>query len=154
MGEFLTPNKDYEIAVRTAVSSMPIARLLRLEIASLGPGKAEIHLPFAEELSQGSGLFQAGVIGALADIAGGAASGTLLPVGWFLMTVDYTVKIVAPGVGERLIGRAHVVKPGQMLTVARADVFSSTKSGERMCATALVSVKPFEQPTRAARTPQ
>jgi uncharacterized protein (TIGR00369 family) len=153
MSDLLPPNPDFDSAVRAAIMAMPISRLLRLEIASLGPGTAEVHLPFAEELSQGSGLFQAGIIGALADISGGAAAGTLASPGWFLMTYDYTVKIVAPGVGERLVGRGQVIKPSQALTLARADVFSVTKAGERLCATALVTMKAIE-PRRESRVAQ
>jgi uncharacterized protein (TIGR00369 family) len=146
MSDFKPFDAEFEARVRAFITGMPITRLLGLELARLGPGSSELVLPYREELSQGGGIFQAGVIGALADIAGGAAAGTLLPSGQVLMTVDYTVKLVAPGAGERLIARGEVAKPGHSLTVTSANVFASKEGRERLCAVALVTTMAIDLP--------
>lgn len=134
-------NPDFEQAVRGAVLSMPAAKHLGFDFGALTPGAAEIVQPYREELTTHGGFFQGGVLGSLADFAGGSAAGTLLPPGWINMTIDYTVKILAPAKGEAVVARGRVVNAGQTITVAAADVFSVTGGAEKLCATALVTMR-------------
>lgn len=135
------PNPNFEELVKMAVLSMPAAKHLGFDFGRMAPGEAEIVQPYREELTQHNGFFQGGVIGALADFAGGSAAGTLLPPGWVNMTVDYTVKLLSAAKGEKLVARGRVIKPGQAMTVAAADVYSVTGSDEKLCATAFVTMR-------------
>jgi uncharacterized protein (TIGR00369 family) len=141
MTSFVASNPDFQELVKEVVLSMPAAKHLGFEFGRIAQGVAEIIQPYRKELTQHNGYFQGGVLGALADFAGGSAAGTLLPPGWMNMTVDYTVKIVAPAKGDKLIARGRVIKPSQTLTVAAADVYSVNGSNERLCATALVTMR-------------
>jgi uncharacterized protein (TIGR00369 family) len=134
-------NPDFEHAVTAAVLSMPAAKHLGFEFGRIVPGEAEIIQPYRDELTQHGGYIQGGVLGSLADFAGGSAAGTLLPAGWVNMTVDYTVKIVAPAKGETVVARGRVVKAGHTTTVAAAEVYSSDGTEETLCATALVTMR-------------
>ncbi|AHH17986.1 thioesterase superfamily protein [Nocardia nova SH22a] len=135
------PNPDFAALVEAAVTTMPAARHLGFAFGALTPGTAEIVQPYRPELTEHNGFFQGGVLGMLADFAGGSAAGTLLPPGWVNMTIDYTVKIVAPAKGERVIARGRVVKASTTITVAAADVYAATGDSERLCATALVTMR-------------
>lgn len=134
-------NPDFEQAVRGAVLTMPAAKYLGFDFGAMAPGEAEVVQPYREELTTHGGFFQGGVIGALADFAGGSAAGTLLPPGWINMTIDYTVKILAPAKGEQLVVRGRVINAGQTITVAAADVFAVNGDSEKLCATALVTMR-------------
>ncbi|WP_083419266.1 PaaI family thioesterase [Pseudofrankia sp. BMG5.37] len=125
---------------------MPAARHLGFVFGRIAPGEVEIVQPYREELTQHDGFIQGGVLGALADFAGGSAAGTLLPPGWTNMTIDYTVKIVAPARGDSVVARGRVVKPGMTLSVAAADVFALGDTGETLCATALVTMRNLRIP--------
>jgi uncharacterized protein (TIGR00369 family) len=144
-------NPNFDEVVRSALLSMPFARLLGLTVSHLAPGRAEVAVPNRTDLQQGTGVFQAAVIGAVADFAGGAAAGTLLQPEWALATTDFTVKIVAPGMGKFLVGRGEVVRPGGVSVVSRVEVFSSSDSRERLCAVAFVTTMAFEIAKRAAK---
>lgn len=135
------PNPDFARAVTEAVLSMPAAKHLGFSFGTIVPGAAEIIQPYREELTQHDGFFQGGVLGSLADFAGGSAAGTLLPPGWVNMTLDYTVKLVTPAKGEKVVARGRVVKAGHTITVASADVYSCDGTGETLCATALVTMR-------------
>ena len=141
MDAVTAPNPDFAELVRAAVLSMPAAKHLGFDFARVEPGQVEIVQPYREELTQHNGFVQGGVLGALADFAGGSAAGTLLPAGWVNMTIDYTVKILAPARGEKVVARGRVVKASQTITVAAADVFAVTGDDERLCATALVTMR-------------
>ena len=134
-------NPDFAQLVRAAVLSMPAARHLGFDFGRIEPGEVEIIQPWREELTEHNGFFQGGVLGALADFAGGSAAGTLLPAGWVNMTIDYTVKILAPARGERVVARGRVVKASQTISVAAADVYSVRAADETLCATALVTMR-------------
>ncbi|MET8649892.1 PaaI family thioesterase [Nocardia aurea] len=137
-------NPDFAAAVTGAVLSMPAARHLGFEFGRIAPGEAEIIQPHRVELTQHDGYFQGGVLGSLADFAAGSAAGTLLKPGWVNMTIDYTVKILAPAKGPTVAARGRVIKPGSLITIAAAEVFSIGADGETLCATALVTMRNVE----------
>ncbi|WP_131767735.1 PaaI family thioesterase [Candidatus Protofrankia californiensis] len=141
MAALKAANPDFEQFVRGMVLSMPAAQHLGFEFGRIAPGDVEIIQPYRKELTQHDGFIQGGVLGSLADFAGGAAAGTLLPAGWVNMTIDYTVKILTPAKGEKIIARGRVVKAGPIMTVAAADVYSANGSEETLCATAFVTMR-------------
>ncbi|MCY1374276.1 hypothetical protein D9M69_616070 [compost metagenome] len=120
---------------------MPAAGLLGFSFNSLEPGYVEIEQPSRKELTQHNGYFQGGILGALIDFAGGSAAGTLLPHGWINMTMDYTVKLLAPAEGEKLIARGRVINASQSTTLSAADVFVAKNGRETLCATGLVTMR-------------
>ncbi|MTD58232.1 PaaI family thioesterase [Amycolatopsis pithecellobii] len=137
------PNPDFAQVVTGVVLSMPAAKHLGFSFGRIVPGEAEIIQPYREELTQHDGYFQAGVLGSLADFAAGSAAGTVLPPGWVNMTVDYTVKLLAPAKGERIIARGRIIRAGRTTTVAAADVHDAE---ENLCATALVTMRNLKVP--------
>ena len=134
-------NPEFAQIVEAVVLGMPAARHLGFSFRRIERGEVEIVQPYRTELTEHNGNFQGGVIGSLADFAGGSAAGTLLPTGWVNMTVDYTVKLLSPARGEYLVARGRVVKPGKALTVAAAEVYGVDQGAETLCATALVTMR-------------
>jgi uncharacterized protein (TIGR00369 family) len=140
-------NPDFRQVVEAVVLTMPAAKHLGFEFSRIEPGSVELVQPFREELTTHDGSFQAGVLGALADFAGGSAAGTLLPEGWLNLTIDYTVKVLAPAKGDRLVVRARIVSPGRTISVAAADVYAADQGEETLCATALVTMRNVKVPS-------
>jgi uncharacterized protein (TIGR00369 family) len=122
-------------------------RLIGATIKTLETGYCEIHLPFRAELSQQHGYFHGGVIGALADVASGYAAFSLLPPKSTNVIVEFKLNLLAPAVSERLIGRGFVLKAGRTLTVCRSDVFATSNTAEKLCATALATFMTFGAPS-------
>ncbi len=98
------------------------------------PGGCEIVLPMSAAVSQQHGYFHGGVIGAVADAAGGYAANTLLLPDSECLTAEYKINIVAPGIGQALVARGMLLKAGRSLVVARADVFAVRDGVEKLCA--------------------
>lgn len=132
--------------MRSVVLSMPAAQHLGFTFGSIAPGEVDIIQPFRKKLTEHNGNFQGGAIGSLADFAGGAAAGTLLPTGFLNVPADYTVKLLAPARGDRLIARGRVLQPGSTITVAAADIFAAEQDDETLCATALVTMRNVKIP--------
>ena len=88
-------NPDYAETTRRFLLAMPIVQDLGFAITDVGPGRFEITQPYRRELSFRDGIFQAGPIGTIADMAAVCAAATMLPAGWSCSTVDFTLKLLA-----------------------------------------------------------
>jgi len=79
-------------------------------------------------------------------MAAACAGMTILPRGWGASTVDYTIKLIAPAAGEKLVARGRLVRSGRTLSVAASDVYIVREGNETLCATALATIRNFEVP--------
>src|SRR3954451_3597854 len=110
-------NPDFVQGTKRFLTAMPIAQHMGFDITDVAPGRFEITQPFRHELSFRDGVFQAGPVGTLADMAAAYASATMLPTGWKASTVDYTLKLLAPAAGDRLVARGRMLRFGRTLSV-------------------------------------
>ena len=138
---FEASNPDYAARVRESFARQRIMDLLGAEITHVAPGACETRLPFKESLCQQHGFFHGGVIGTIADSAGGYAGFSLMPENASVLTVEYKLNLVAPADGECLIARGQVIRPGRSLVVCRADVMVQKGDRETLCATLLQTLK-------------
>lgn len=141
MPAFISPNPDYEKTTRDILLAMPYVQWLGLSFRRIAPGLVEFVMPIRPEITFDGKAVQAGPIGALLDFSGGAAAFTLTPAGVMLATIDFSVKLLAPAIGDRFLGRGEVISAGKSLIVARADAFALGERGEVQVATGLVTMR-------------
>lgn len=137
---FKAKDPKYEEKVRKSFARQKFMDLLGAKISGIRPGFCEIRLPYRAELSQHHGYFHAGVVGTIADNAGGFAAFSLMPAGSSVLTVEFKLNLVAPGDGEVLIARGEVLRAGRTLTVCRTEVFAEKKGVSKLCATSLMTL--------------
>ena len=137
-------NPNFKEAIEDLVLKMPIANFIGMRFTKIELGFVEIVIPYREELSFAKGVFQAGPVGMLMDIAACCAIGTKLPSGWAFSTIDFTTKIVAPATGESFIARGHAVSSGKSVSVGKAEVFAINNGIQKLSATGLVTTRNFE----------
>ncbi|MCP5367333.1 MAG: PaaI family thioesterase [Hyphomicrobiales bacterium] len=125
---------DFEQAVRTSFGKQGMMRHIRASVAKVEPGFCEIHLPYSDDVSQQHGFFHGGVVGTIADNAGGYAAFSLMADGDGILSVEYKLNITAPADGELLIARGRVVRPGRTLSVTTAEVTVVKDGKESVCA--------------------
>jgi uncharacterized protein (TIGR00369 family) len=125
---------ETESEVRASFARQGLMRTIGAELASLGPGRCVVELPFSERVGQQQGFFHGGVIGAVADTAGGYAALSLLPVASEVVTLEYKVNFLRPAVGERLLAEGSVLRAGRSVTVTRIDVFVEACGRRSLCA--------------------
>jgi uncharacterized protein (TIGR00369 family) len=134
---FEVRNPAYAERVRSSFDRQKIMALLGAHLVRLEPGECEIHLPFKPELSQQHGYYHGGIIGTIADSAGGYAAFTLMPENASVLTVEYKMNLLAPGDGELLVARGRVLKAGRTLVVAQVEAGVVKGGRETLCATLL-----------------
>ena len=138
MAGFEPANPDYEARVRDSFARQSFMATLGAVLTRVGPGEADITIPYRDDLCQQHGLFHGGVIGTVADNACGYAAFTLMAAQNSVLTVEYKLNILSPAEGDALVSRGRVVRPGRRVTVCQADVFAIKGDGvEKLCATAL-----------------
>ena len=130
--EALSAEKESE--VRASFARQGLMRMIGAELAALGPGRCSIAVPFSEKVGQQQGFFHGGVIGAVADSAGGYAALSLLPVGSEVVTLEYKINFLRPAAGDRLLAEGTVLRAGRSVTVTRIDVFVEARGRRSICA--------------------
>ncbi len=108
--------------------------LIRATMPVVQPGLTEIHVPHWDGIEQQHGFVHGGVVGMIADTAGGYAAMTVAPEHASVLSVEYKLNLLAPADGEKLIARGRVIKPGRTLVVSQAEVFAVKEGRETLCA--------------------
>ncbi|THF65098.1 PaaI family thioesterase [Pseudothauera rhizosphaerae] len=132
---FQPRDPDYAERVRESFERQQAMALIGARILAVEPGFVEIELPWREDITQQHGYIHGGIVGMIADNAGGFAANSLVPADTSVLTVEYKLNLVAPAEGERLVACGEVVRPGRTLIVTRADVFAVKDGQWNLCAT-------------------
>lgn len=108
--------------------------LIKATMPVIQHGLTEIHVPHWDGIEQQHGFVHGGIVGMIADTAGGYAAMTVAPDNASVLSVEYKLNLLAPADGEKLIARGQVVRPGRTLIVAKAEVFAVREGKETLCA--------------------
>ncbi|MEJ6001739.1 PaaI family thioesterase [Paucibacter soli] len=119
---------------REVLAQQAFSQLLGAELTALEPGKAELQLPLTDKLKQQNGFAHGGVLSYLADNALTYAGGTALQVP--VVTSEFKINYLRPGLGERLIARAEAVHVSKSQAVCRCEVYAVSGGEEKLCALA------------------
>jgi len=125
---------DFERRVRDSFARQAAMALIGATITRVEPGRCEIELPVRDDLTQQHKFVHGGVVGMIADSAGGYAAFTLMPADASVLTVEFKINMLAPAKGERLVARGEVLKPGRTLSIVRADVYALDAGRETLVA--------------------
>lgn len=144
---------EFNERVRASFNRQPFMHHIGARISDVSPGRCTIHLPYRAELTQQHGYMHAGIIGTMADNAGGYAALSLMPAGKEVLTVEYKINLLQPGQGEAIVSRGRVLKAGRTLTICRSDVFNIVQGEEILCATAQFTMMAVDQRPSPDRRP-
>jgi acyl-coenzyme A thioesterase PaaI-like protein len=139
-----TENLLDESEVRSFMSALAFIREFSIDLVSIKRGFVTVELPFAERFSGPPNLFPASMVGTAGDIAAVASCLTLMPKGWAVATLDFTVKMTGVARGERLRAKGRVLQDGRTNSVGAADVYIVTDGTERLCGAVLATTRNFK----------
>jgi len=101
-----------------------LMRTLGVELVSIEPGRVELALRHDDRLTQQHGFMHAGTITSVLDTACGYAAYSRMPPEASVLTVSFTVNLLAPAAGERFAIVGQVIRAGRTLTVCRGEAFA------------------------------
>jgi uncharacterized protein (TIGR00369 family) len=140
MPRFEPKDPNYESRVRESFSRQTLMSTIGALLARVAPGEVDIELPFRHDLSQQHGYMHAGAVTAICDTACGYAALSLMAAGAEVLTIEYKINFVSPAIGERLVARGRVTRPGRTVTVCAGDVFAVTGAQEKLVASMLATM--------------
>ena len=133
-----------ETELKSFLSALPFVREYAISVVSYTPGEVTIELPFAERFSGPPTQFPASMVGAAGDVAAVASCLSLLPRGWALATLDFTIKMTGLAKGEKLKAKGRVLQAGNTNSVGAADVYIVAGGKETLCGTVLATTRNFK----------
>lgn len=106
------------------IACAPFEEYLGMEIMEASDGKAVLSLPFKVKLAQGVGLMHGGAVTALADTAVAMAIKSLVPEGTDFVTVEMSLKFLAPVLEGVVRAQARAVRLDQRKISGEAEVYN------------------------------
>ena len=131
---FTAADPGYEARVRASFERQRVMALIGARLAAVEPGRVAIELPWREDLTQQNGYLHAGIVGTIADSAGGYAGYTLMPAGSSVLSVEFKIHLLAPADGERVVATGRVVRAGRTLTVCELEAVVHRGATSTRCA--------------------
>lgn len=120
------PKADLAL-LKEVIKASPFTAWTGCEVTMCEGGVAELRMPYKKDLTQHHGFVHGGVIGFLSDnVSAWAASSVVGDV----VTAEYSVKLLSPGIGEEFIARGEVVKANKRLVAVESRVYA-VRDGER-----------------------
>ena len=92
--------EDFADHVADVWKRQPFPNLLGIELETVNPGRCSCVLPHRNDLAQQHGFFHGGVVATMADLAMGAAAGSLAPPATIPVTAESKLNLMAPGDGR------------------------------------------------------
>ena len=133
-----------ESDVKSFLAALPFIREYAISMVSFSPGNVTIELPFDERFSGPKALFPASIVGTAGDVAAVSSCLSLLPKGWALATLDFTVKMTGIAKGEKLKAKGRVLQAGHTNSVGAADVYVLAAGSEVLCGAVLATTRNFK----------
>jgi uncharacterized protein (TIGR00369 family) len=130
----LAPQADFERVVRESFSKQGLMTLYQARLVDVTPGRVVIDVALRPDLTQQAGYFHGGVLGALADSAGGYAALSLMPAGAEVVTVEYKINFMRPAIGPLLQATGTVIRAGKSITVVAMECRSGPPDALVACA--------------------
>lgn len=134
MNDSSPKDPNYEARVRESFARQGLMATLGASLVRVAPGQVEIALSPSAAVAQQHGYVHAGALASIADSAAGYAALTLMPPGAGVLTAEFKINLMAPGLGERMTARGRVIKAGRTLTLAQAEVFALNDGSEKQIA--------------------
>lgn len=126
--------------LREVIKVQPFTRWTGLEVIKAEDGAVETRLVLRkDDMTQHHGFLHGGLVGFLADNAAAYAAATMVGD---VVTSQFTVNFLAPGIGSAFRARAQVIKAGKRQVVVRVDIIAEQDEGEKLIAVAQATILP------------
>src|SRR5580700_7745053 len=110
--------------VQASIERQGMMKTLGVELIAVQRGRVELALRHDERFTQQHGFLHAGAVAAVLDSACGYAAYSVMPPEAAVLTVTYTINLLAPAAGQRFTMTGQVDRAGRTLVVCRGEAFA------------------------------
>ncbi len=129
-------NREYKEYVLEKIGSNHFSKHIDFTITEIKEGSIVAETCFETYMQQQDGFVHGGISSAFADMACGFAAYSLVEKGQRVMTVEMKISYFSRGMGDRIIARGKVVKPGKRFHFCEAEIFTVKEGKETLIAKA------------------
>lgn len=126
--------------IHDSFARQPVMATIGATLTGVMPGEVTIELPVRSDLTQQHGFVHAGIVTLIVDTACGYAALTRMPPAAAVLTVEFKVNFLSPAIGEKLVARGWVIKPGKTLMVCLGEVHVRNGGEDKLVATILATM--------------
>jgi len=123
-------SQDLQLRIQRSFDAQGLMATLGARLQHVQAGEVHIALPFATHLSQQMGFLHAGAVTSIVDSACGYAALTKAPAGMEVVTAEFKINLMRPGIGERFLAIGKVQNAGRLLTVCTGEVRACTSGAD------------------------
>ena len=124
MTESEEPLADMLARVQDSFDRQGMMTTLGVEVTAVERGKVWMSLGHDQRLTQQHGFMHAGAVTSVLDTACGYAAFSVMPPEAAVLTVSFTVNLMAPAAGQRFTITGEVIRAGRTLVVCRGEAFA------------------------------
>ena len=125
---------------RQVASMQPFTRWTGLEVVRVERGLVETRMAIRTgDMTQHHGFLHGGLVGFLADNAAAYAAASVIGD---VVTAQFSLNFLRPGIGEYATTRAEVVKAGKRQVTVSVDVFAESAGERKRIAVATAMILP------------
>ena len=110
--------------VRDSLERQGMMATLGVELIGIERGRVEMALRHDDRFAQQHGFLHAGAVASVLDSACGYAAYSVMPPDASVLTVTYTINLLAPAAGQLFTMTGQVVRAGRTLVVCRGEAFA------------------------------
>jgi uncharacterized protein (TIGR00369 family) len=110
--------------VRDSLERQGMMVTLGVELIAIERGRVEMALNHDDRFTQQHGFLHAGAVASVLDSACGYAAYSVMPPDASVLTVTYTINLLAPAAGQRFTMTGQVLRAGRTLIVCRGQAFA------------------------------
>ncbi len=107
---------------RQILARQNFSRFIGAELSAFDGIHVELRIPIRDELRQQNGFVHGGVLAYAADNVLTFAGG--LTLGSAVLTSEFKINYVRPGVGDAIVARGSVMYGGKAQAVCRAEIYT------------------------------
>jgi uncharacterized protein (TIGR00369 family) len=123
MTKILPPNPNFKAYLEEKLQRQFFMKHVGFEVTRIEAGEVEVQLQVLEKHLQQNYFLHGGVLMTAADLVMGFSAYTLCEEGTGVVTADLNIQFFRPGVGDTLIAKGKVIKPGRAIHFCEASIY-------------------------------
>ena len=126
--------------LEAVIQKTPFAQMMGAQLEEYGDGVANVTVALRTDMTMHMGFAHGAIIGFMADSACAWAAASMVGN---VVTSEYKLNLIAPGIGEQLRAEGKVLKAAGRNVVCMANVYALNQGNPTLVAVALATITRF-----------